>query len=64
MYGGAIFVSSLINYHLIDELNLFLNPTAIGDGLKIFSERIPFTLTGSKAYACGIVVNKYKSANK
>jgi len=24
MYGGAIFVSSLINYHLIDELNLFL----------------------------------------
>jgi len=64
VYGGATFVSSLIRHHLIDELNLFLNPTAIGDGLKIFSERTPFTLTGSKAYTCGIVVNQFKPLNK
>ena len=59
-YIGFIFQA----YHLIDELNLFLNPTAIGDGLKIFSERIPFTLTDSKAYTCGIVVNQFKPLNK
>lgn len=36
VYGGAGFVSSLIKNNLIDEYNLFINPTAIGKGLAIF----------------------------
>src|SRR5689334_5188789 len=35
VYGGATFVSSLIEGDLIDELNLFVNPIAIGEGLRI-----------------------------
>ena len=60
VYGGAAFVSSLIKHQLIDELNLFINPTAIGNGLRIFSEKIPFSLTASASYNCGIVVNQFK----
>lgn len=30
-YGGATFASQLIEHALIDELHLFINPTAIGD---------------------------------
>jgi dihydrofolate reductase len=60
VYGGAGFVSSLIEKHLIDELNLFVNPVAIGQGLRIFSQRTPLAFVGSVAYGGGIVVNTYK----
>jgi dihydrofolate reductase len=33
VYGGATFVSSLINVGLIDEFHLFVNPTALGNGM-------------------------------
>jgi dihydrofolate reductase len=60
VYGGATFVSSLIENALIDEFNLFVNPVAIGNGLRIFKDRRPLLLTASTAYPCGIVVNAYK----
>lgn len=58
-YGGASFVSSLIENNLIDEMHLFVNPTAIGEGLPIFRSRKAFKRTGSLAYENGIVVNSY-----
>jgi dihydrofolate reductase len=58
-YGGATFVRSLIENQLIDELNLFVNPIAIGDGLRIVSGRTPLKLLASTAYGSGIVVNTY-----
>jgi dihydrofolate reductase len=60
VYGGATLVSSLIENGLIDELNLFVSPVAIGNGMRIFKDRRPLTLEASVAYPCGIVVNTYK----
>jgi dihydrofolate reductase len=60
VYGGATFVSSLIDHGLIDELNLFVNPVAIADGMRIFHGRRPLALTRSTVYPCGIVVNTYR----
>src|SRR5690348_6773839 len=60
VYGGATFVSSLIENGLIDELNLFVNPVSIGEGLRIFSRRMRLTLLASVRYSSGIVVNTYK----
>jgi dihydrofolate reductase len=62
VYGGATFVSSLIEHRLIDELNLFVNPVAIGQGMQVFKQKLPLKLTGSTAHACGIVVNSYSPA--
>jgi dihydrofolate reductase len=62
VYGGATFVSSLIEHDLIDELNFFVNPVAIGEGLRVFSGRKPLALTQSTRYASGIVVNTYRRA--
>ncbi|MGH2415764.1 MAG: dihydrofolate reductase family protein, partial [Microcystaceae cyanobacterium] len=59
VYGGATFVSSLIENRLIDELNLFVNPVAIANGMQIFRGRVPLKLITSSAYASGIVVNTY-----
>lgn len=60
VYGGATFVSSLIESRLIDELNLFVNPVAIGKGMQVFRSRRPLKLKASTPYASGIVVNAYE----
>jgi dihydrofolate reductase len=59
VYGGVNFVSELIVNNLIDELNLFINPIAIGNGLRIFNERVKLKLLSSSSCSNGIVVNRY-----
>lgn len=59
VYGGASFVASLIERGLVDELYLFVNPVAIGDGLRIFRGRTPLALQRSTVYSGGVVVNNY-----
>jgi dihydrofolate reductase len=59
VYGGATFVSSLIEHGLIDEMNFFVNPVAIGSGMRIFKGKTPLKLAASTAYSSGIVVNRY-----
>ena len=64
VYGGANFVSSLIAADLIDELHLFVNPAAIANGLKIFTQKTKLLLQESKLYECGINVSVYKPARR
>ncbi len=62
-YGGAIFVSALIQHGLIDEFHLFINPAAIGNGLTIFKEldrTQNLRLVKSVSFDCGIVVLNYE----
>jgi len=66
-YGGATFVSALIKHGLIDEFHLFINPTAIGNGLSIFNElesKQNLILKKSTTFTCGIVVLCYEMAQK
>jgi dihydrofolate reductase len=60
VYGGATFVSALIAHDLIDELNIFVNPIAIGRGMRIFSDRKPLRVVSSTAYSSGVIVNTYQ----
>ena len=60
VYGGATFVGSLIEHDLIDELNLVVNPIAIGDGLRIFNARKPLTRKTTIAFSTGKVLNTYE----
>jgi len=62
-YGGATFVSALIKQGLIDEFHLFINPTAIGNGMTIFKEldsNQNLALVKSASFDCGIVVLNYE----
>jgi dihydrofolate reductase len=66
VYGGAGFVSSLIKEGLIDEYYLFVNPTAIGNGMTIFKSldrTQKFSVIQSKFYSCGTTVLSYKPKN-
>ncbi len=63
VYGGATFVSALIKQGLIDEFHLFVNPTAIGNGMPIFKEldsKQDLKLVEATSFDCGIVVLNYK----
>lgn len=62
VYGGAGFVSSLIQNNLIDEYNLFVNPSVIGRGMTIFggiSNKTGMNLVKSIKFDCGVVLNHY-----
>ena len=62
-YGGAEFVSSLIENELIDEFHLFVNPAAIGKGLSIFkniSHPAKLSFVKATSFECGVVVLLYK----
>jgi dihydrofolate reductase len=63
-YGGAEFVSELIRHNLIDEYHFFVNPTAIGEGLRVFREpgKTALKLQSATAYDCGIVEHVYVPA--
>lgn len=62
-YGGATFVSALIQHGLVDEFHLFVNPAAIGSGLSIFKNlknRQNLKLIKALPFECGIVVLNYE----
>ncbi|HET6989802.1 MAG TPA: dihydrofolate reductase family protein [Bacteroidia bacterium] len=64
VYGGGTLVSSLIKEELIDELHLFVNPTAIGNGMTIFKgleSKRNFKLIKAIPFECGIVVLHYET---
>jgi dihydrofolate reductase len=61
-YGGATFVSALISHGLIDEFQLFINPSALGIGMPIFQgldHSQALRLVKSSSFDCGIVVVHY-----
>ena len=60
VYGGATFVSALLEHDLIDELNIFVNPVVIGRGIRIFQDRKALRLASSTAYSSGVVINTYQ----
>jgi dihydrofolate reductase len=55
-YGGSTLVSDLIANGLLDELHLFVNPTAIGAGLPVFPKGAYQRLrsVGAHLFECGI----------
>jgi len=60
VYGGGTFVRALIDAGLIDELHLFINPTAIGNGMPVFGSLQNMKLRASRSFDCGIVVLCYE----
>jgi dihydrofolate reductase len=62
-YGGSTLVSNLIANGLLDELHLFVNPTAIGAGLPVFAGVDAYQrlrLVGARPFDCGITGLHYE----
>lgn len=62
-YGGGMLVSSLISAGLVDELHLFVNPTAIGTGMPVFPTDGAYRqleLVGAQPFDCGITAMHFR----
>lgn len=62
VYGGTLFVASLVKENLIDEYYLFVNPVALGKGASVFDQLKnirQMKLKNSIAYPSGIVLLNY-----
>ncbi|MFF5261828.1 dihydrofolate reductase family protein [Actinomadura viridis] len=62
-YGGGTLVSSLIAKELLDEIHLFVNPTALGAGLPVFANTgayQQFNLVGAHPFDCGITAMHFE----
>ena len=62
-YGGGTLVSNLIAKGLLDELHLFVNPTAIGAGLPVFPNlgaHQQLRLIAAQPFDCGITALHYE----
>jgi dihydrofolate reductase len=62
-YGGGTLVRDLIGRGLVDEIHLFVNPTAKGSGMPVFPDtgtNLKFRLVEAKAFDCGIAALHYQ----
>jgi dihydrofolate reductase len=65
IFGSPSATHSLLQYDLIDEFWLFVNPVLLGKGMPLFkniSETTQLTLVSSKTFANGVVFMGYKKA--
>lgn len=63
VYGGGLFVSSLIKAGLIDEYHLFVNPSILGNGMPIFQDltaKQGLIVKQAQGFDCGITVLCYE----
>lgn len=61
-YGGGGFASALMKEALIDDIHIFINPTALSKGMTLFrgtKSHLKYQLQKAKAFSCGIVVVHY-----
>ncbi|WP_141579559.1 dihydrofolate reductase family protein [Actinomadura sp. WMMA1423] len=61
-YGGGTLVRDLIRRGLLDDIYLFVNPTAIGTGMPVFPEGSyqRLDLVEARPFDCGITVLHYR----
>jgi dihydrofolate reductase len=62
-YGGGTLVANLIAKDLLDELHLFVNPTAIGAGMPVFPNlgaHQRLRLVTAQPFDCGITALRYE----
>jgi dihydrofolate reductase len=64
LFGSSTLTSVLLEYGLVDEMVLLVDPVLLGKGKRIFADGTPprsFELAGTQALPSGIVINTYKA---
>jgi dihydrofolate reductase len=63
--GSGALVRTLLRDHLLDELRLFVHPTVVGPGIRLFddeSDPVELALADSQTYANGVISLTYRPA--
>lgn len=62
--GGATIAQTFARLGLIDEYRLIVNPVAVGNGTRLFTDRVDLELVSSKTYKSGIMSVCYQPAQR
>jgi dihydrofolate reductase len=65
VHGSSVLVQTLLEYNLVDELNLMIFPVTLGTGKKLFDTGTigaAFEMTTSKVTPNGVIFAAYKRA--
>ena len=65
IFGSAMLASSLLQWGLIDEYRVILQPVLLGSGSPLFrdiTERIRMKLISAKSFGSGVVLLSYQKA--
>jgi len=63
LVGSPSLIVACLNLNLVDELQISVQPTILGNGLPLFkniSDRIDLKLLKTKTFNCGAVIHYYK----
>lgn len=63
LVGGGVLTTMLLNHDLIDEMQIAIVPTILGEGLPLFPNKpktSKWTLVENKAYMSDVILNVYK----
>ena len=63
-FGGVRFAAALLENDLVDELQLYVNPSVIVVGRSIFKEARRMRCIDAASYDCGIVVQRYVPSSR
>lgn len=61
-FGGADVASTLQQHGLIDEYQLFLNPSVFGSGVPFFRHSVDLKLSDAREFKIGMVALRYATA--
>ena len=67
VHGSGVLLRWLLERDLVDELDLWIYPVVVGDGLRLFPERGQthnLTLVESRAVPSGVTIQTYKPAGR
>ena len=65
VHGSANLVQTLLKYHLIDRMHIWMYPVTVGGGKRLFAEGTQaegFKLIDSKSSKTGVVISTYEPA--
>jgi dihydrofolate reductase len=64
VFGSGRLVTSLLRFHVLDELRLVVSPVVLGGGERLFKEGEPqgLKLIDARSFSSGVVVLAYQPA--
>jgi dihydrofolate reductase len=62
--GSLTLVPELMRRELVDEYRLFVYPTAVGEGQRLFTRPLSLRLVETRAFRAGVVLLRYRAPSE